>query len=807
MDFQFIPIDYSYFDFNGRNYVKIFGKSASGKRICLVDDYSPNFWLILKEGVSEKEIETLISHIESIEVGKADRKSKIEKIEIKEKNYLGKRVNAINVFVTNHKDLHDVATEIGESEIIESRREYDINILSKYIIHSGFEPLKWYNVNADLISGDEYGALASNLNVDLCLHLNTFKETEDKPFHPKVFAYDIETDDILGKGKILMISVYGTDYQRVFTLKKTKNQPSYVQKYDNEAEMIEGFVDAIKKETPDAICGYFSDGFDLPYLKERAKELKIPLNLGLDDSEPTFSKGRINSGKIEGIVHLDLYRFVNSVFYQYLQSESLKLDDVAYELLGERKEEFDLSKIKNLTEDDWNNFFSYNLKDSELTYKLFKKLWPDFLEFSRIVREPLFKICRDGMSTHVENYILHQLKNFDEIAEKKPTNDNISERRGLGKYEGAFVYEPKPGLYEDIVMFDFTSMYSSVIISYNLSKSTYEGLDDNGLPYFTNKKGFFPIMLEEIIEKRKKYKREYAKNKNNLTKARSNAYKLLANASYGYLGFFGARYYSRESAATTTRLAKENILKAIKKIEKKGYTILYSDTDSIAFIRGKDSKQKIKEYLEELNEGLQGIMELDLENYYDRGLFVSTRSGESGAKKKYALLMEDGNLKIRGFETVRRDWCILARDLQSKILKLILTEGNETKALALLERTIQTLKSGEVQIEKLILKNQLKKSIDSYLSKGPHVAAAEKMKEKGIPIYEGLVIEYFIGEISEKSKKISDKVFLPDEEAKYDYDYYLNNQIIPVVENIFAVFGVDVNELVRDKKQKSLGDY
>ena len=314
-------------------------------------------------------------------------------------------------------------------------------------------------------------------------------------------------------------------------------------------------------------------------------------------------------------------------------------------------------------------------------------------------------------------------------------------------------------------------------------------------------------MLEEIIKKRKKYKREYAQKKNNLTKARSNAYKLLANASYGYLGFFGARYYSRESAAATARLAKENILKAIKKIEDKGYTILYSDTDSIAFVRGENSKQKIKEFLKELNEGLPGIMELDLEDFNDRGIFVSTRSGESGAKKKYALLMENGELKIRGFETVRRDWCILARDLQSKILKLILTDGNETKALALLEKTIKTLKEGTVPVEKLILKNQLKKSIDSYVSKGPHVVAAEKMKEKGIPIHEGLVVEYYVGEISGNSKKIGDKVFLPDEEAKYDYDYYLNNQILPVVENIFAVFDVDVNHLLKDKDQKSLGDF
>ena len=77
------------------------------------------------------------------------------------------------------------------------------------------------------------------------------------------------------------------------------------------------------------------------------------------------------------------------------------------------------------------------------------------------------------MSKNVESYILHNLKEFNEIPEKRPTHDEISERRSRGKYEGAFVFEPVPGLYENIAMWDFASSYGSTIVTYNLSKSTF----------------------------------------------------------------------------------------------------------------------------------------------------------------------------------------------------------------------------------------------------------------------------------------------------------------------------------------------
>ncbi len=795
MKFEFVPVDYDYFDFEGRNYVKLVGRNEKGKKVCVVDSYEPNFYVILKKGAKPDKV---VKKIEGIEVSKASRTSKVLKTEVVDKKFLGKDVKAIRVFVTNHKDLHDVASEIGDMKEIEVRREYDLQIISKYIKENGVDPLMWHSVEGDILGVDDFGGIADAFDVDICVGAKKImKLKEEKEFKPKILAYDIETDDVeLGKGEILMVSLYGEGIKKVLTWKKCDKVQDYVECFKDEGEMIEKFVEYVNEYDPDILTGYFSDGFDLPYLKAASQKNKVKLALGVDGKGPTFTRGRIPSGKINGIVHVDLFRFVDAVFSQYLQSETLSLNEVAGELVGESKEDFDFNKLPHMTDKDWYSFFSYNLQDAVVTFKLAEKLWPDMLEFSKIVKEPLFEVTRDRMSSHVENYLLHNLDRFDEISEKRPGHDEIGRRRAMGKYEGAFVFEPSPGLYDNLVMFDFTSMYASVIVSYNLSKATFDGKD------FEKEPGFFPIMLGEIIEKRKTHKKEFAKNPSGMLRARSNAYKLLANAAYGYQGFFGARYYCREAAAATAKFAKDNILKAIDTIEKKGYKIIYGDTDSIAFLQGDKSKKDVLKFLKEINADLPGIMELDLEDFYGRGLFVSKRGNAGGAKKKYALVDSKGKIKIRGFETVRRDWCKLTRHLQSEVLSKILKDGNEKKALELLKKILEDLKRRKINLDDLMMRTQLRRPLNEYLAEGPHVVAARKMEAEGIPVSPGMVIEYFIGEGT--GKRVGDRVYLPEEKAKYDMDYYLNNQILPAVENIFDVFDVSVKEIAEGEKQEKL---
>src|SRR3989338_4425299 len=138
----------------------------------------------------------------------------------------------------------------------------------------------------------------------------------------------------------------------------------------------------------------------------------------------------------------------------------------------------------------------------------------------------------------------------------------------------------------------------------------------------------------------------------------------------------------------------------------------------------KKTNSQALEFLKKINSELPGIMELELEDFYKRGIWVTTRKGEFGAKKKYALINHDGKMKIRGFETVRRNWCNLARELQNKVLQRILQEGNEKSALELVKKTIEDLKERNVERDEIIIRTQLKKPLSEYKAITPHVIAA-----------------------------------------------------------------------------------
>lgn len=815
METKFIPIDYDYFDYEGKNYAKIYGRDGARKKICVVDTCPVYLWAILKKGVTEKLLKNLILDIKTLELDLKGRKTKVENVEFHTKNFLGEEVKALKIFATNYKDLQDIANLL-DSPLIDKRRGYDLGYITQYIIEKNIDPMNWYLIEGDEIKGDDFLEIKKDLKVDLVLKLNNAKKI-DEEFSPKVLAFDIETDSLKAReGEILMISLYGKNYKKVITWKKEKTDKDYVLFVQDEKEMLSKFVEEVKNYSPDFLVGYNSDLFDLPFIKERSEILKMKINLGLDNSPIKFSRGTTIIGKISGISHIDLIKFIKTAYAQYMQSETLSLNEVAKEFLGDNKKKFKFEHSSKL-DGKWNEYYEYNLHDSNLTYQLFEKFWPDLLEFSKVIKEPIFDISRNGLSKQIEEYILHNLNFYNEIPEKRPTHNEISSRIQRGSVEGAFVYEPRAGIYENLVMFDFTSMHTSIIISHNISKGTltddkknsYESPEimidgKNRHFYFSKKPGFFPMLLHELFLKRKKFKDEYKKNPNPITKARSNAFKVLSASAHGYIGFSGARYYSWESSSSILAFVRKYNKEIIEKIQNSGHRVIYGDTDSVAFTCEHHSKEEIHKLLDKLNDELPGVMHLELEGFFKRGIWVTTRHGETGAKKKYALISEEGNVKIRGFETVRRDWCKLARTTQDKVIRLILENGEEKKALEFVKNVVEKLKSREIEKEELMIRTQLKKSISDYKAISPHVIAAMKMKEKKEPVSEGTLVEYYIAEDNGKGKLVREKVKLPSEEGKYDIDYYLEKQIFPSVENIFQVFKINIKEFIDKQKQENL---
>ncbi len=163
-------------------------------------------------------------------------------------------------------------------------------------------------------------------------------------------------------------------------------------------------------------------------------------------------------------------------------------------------------------------------------------------------------------------------------------------------------------------------------------------------------------------------------------------------------------------------------------------------------------------------------------------------------------------MKVRGFETVRRNSSFIAKDVQKEVLGILLKEGDTKKATTYVKTVIDQMRKNAIPLDKVLINTQLQKSIESYESFTPHVAAAMRMRERGIQVGAGTIIKFVV---VRGVGKIRDKVRLLDETKQCDYDpeYYINNQIIPAVEKIFAVLGVSADELQNKAAQSTLGKW
>jgi len=821
---RFIPLDYDYTSpREGSSIVRIFGRTDKGKRICVIDSMRQFFYIIPRP---KTDLRKFSEKVKKAEFEHSSRTVRIPEVKIVTKSFMGREMEMLQVFLNNPQDINSVKDGLREFKEIDHKKEMDINFITRYIIEKDVKPLIWHDVEGSEVNGLEYG----DLDVDIILEAQKITPSDNQTeFKPRILAFDIETTEFeLGKGEIIMLSLADDKVQKVFTWKKFKDPPKEVEFVKDEAELIERFISFVEEYKPDVLTGYFSDGFDLPYIRARADLHGIKLNLGVDGSNVSFIRGGLPSCEIRGIVHVDLFKFVDNIISPNLQSETISLNDVAKELIGEEKVKVDLSKITKemrdgtSKEEELRKFSLYSLQDSVLTAKLFEKMWHNISELTKTVSEPLFDVSRSSYSTLVEDNIIHHLKRFNEVAETRPIREDIESRRMRPRYTGAFVKEPEAGIYDDVAVFDFRSFYPNVIVSFNISAPTITEKHERGdyeTPefefegekrkfYFQKEKGFIPRILNELLDKRKEVKARLKKERSPVLEAEDYALKTLLNASYGYFGFFGARYYSLESAASITAICRYYIHRTIEDIEKSGFNVIYSDTDSIMFNLEDKKEKDALEVLEKINKSLPGTMELELERFYKRGIFVMKKTGEGGAKKKYALLSKDGTLKIRGFESVRRDKCDLSRELQEFVLKETLDEGKADRALKHVKKTIEDVKNKAIPTDRLVIRTQLTKPIEEYVAIGPHVAVAKRMREKGMPIKEGGLIEYVIASGTEKL--IRERARMPDEvkEGGYDSEYYINNQIIPAIEGIFNVFGISTEDLrIGKKKQKSLGEF
>ncbi len=801
MKTQFYPTDINYTVKNGKPIIQLYGRTTKDKRICVLDeDFEPYFYVV--GDIDVKVLEAL-----------QQEDYKVIRVEKVKKNLNEYETEALKVFVNLPKGmpvLKDLAKQLGVDVY-----EYDIFYTRRYLIDKGIIPLTLTEVEGEEVSAQSRVT---------CIKAKNIKPAGEETLQPKILAVDIETYNPENridtrKNPILMIGLHGKDFSRVITWKKFATKEKYIEFVASEADCLQRFVELVNDYGPDMLVGYFSDGFDLPYIVDRAKINKVKLDIGLDYSDLEILGKTQKEAKITGIAHIDIFKFIRKVIARSLKTDTYTLDAVGKELVGETKHKVDIEKFFKVWDkggEELEEYCKYNLQDCVLTYKLTEKVLPNLIEFVRIIKLPPYDINRMTFSTFVEWYLMNQASAKNEILLNRPRKSEEMQRMS-DRIKGAFVYEPKPGFYQNITVFDYRSLYPSIIASHNISRGTLNckcckdtpkmQTDRGTFWYCAKRKGLFSTVISELILRRAELKKQLKTSKDPLLAARSEALKVLANSFYGYMGFAPARYYCIECAESTTAWARHYIHKAIETAQQSGFTVLYSDTDSVFLLLEKKTKEDALALMEKINKDLPGLMELDYEGFYPAGIFVSIKAGDSGAKKKYALLDEKGTMKIKGFESVRRNWSFIAKDVQRTVLEIILKEHDPKKAKAYVRDIVEQMRKNKIPLAKVVIHTALSKEIEAYTSIGPHVAAAQRMQAKGQTAGAGTIVKYVV--VKGKGKVIRDKVRLPEEttQEEYDGEYYIQNQIIPGVERIFAVLDIKVDDLVSETKQSSLAGF
>jgi DNA polymerase-2 len=371
--------------------------------------------------------------------------------------------------------------------------------------------------------------------------------------------------------------------------------------------------------------------------------------------------------------------------------------------------------------------------------------------------------------------------------------------------QGGHVLEPVTGLHQNVWVFDFKSLYPSLIRTFNIDPLSYvaEPAPDADLirtpvGAFAREPAILPGMLDDLFPRR-----EAAKQ--NGDAVASHAIKILMNSFYGVLGTSACRFYNPALANSITGTGKEILLWSKRWFEAQGFTVLYGDTDSL-FVKspGGDPAQMLERgggLASALNTDLdahvreqwrvQSRLELRCEKLYLKLFLPHSRNSTRGASKRYAGLRHGGGLddvEFVGMEVVRRDWTALARQVQRELYQRLFT-GQPVDAY--LAEIVRRVRAGLLD-EALVYRKNLRKHADDYTATTPpHVVAARK---SALP--EGRLISYVM---TSAGPEPLDNIRHP-----LDREHYVLKQVKPVAEPVLETLGLDFERVIGDSRQIDL---
>jgi len=344
------------------------------------------------------------------------------------------------------------------------------------------------------------------------------------------------------------------------------------------------------------------------------------------------------------------------------------------------------------------------------------------------------------------------------------------------------------------------SLYPNIMITQNVSPDTYVAPTEPEPPCGVNvapevnhrfrvePPSFYKEVLSRLIAARDEIRPKLKKldpksSEYRVLDARQRAVKVITNASYGYTGWIGARWYIKPVAEATTAWGRQTILNTIDLVKKAGLEVVYGDTDSL-FV--KHDPEKVGKVSGQIEETLG--LEIKPDKVYDRILFTE-------AKKRYCGLLPDGRLDVVGLEVIRGDWAAVAKNVQEGVLDIILKERSTEKAMKFVRQFISDLREKKVPYRDLVIWKALTKPLEEYAVRAPHVEAAKLLREKGWELSIGDKLGYVItegpGRLYEKAKP-----YVLASHDDVDIEYYVTNQVLPAAFRILSMFGIKEEDLL-----------
>jgi len=516
--------------------------------------------------------------------------------------------------------------------------------------------------------------------------------------------------------ELLLISLLSFSTKDIITFgvgpfTNTDPKVKYVQCVD-EYDLLQRFLAHWHSNIPEIVTGWNCQLYDIPYLAKRItrilgeKPCKTLSPWGLVTNEEIFLQGRphlvYDIGGVTVLDYLDLYKK-----FTYKAQESYRLDYISSVELGQKKlDHSEYDTFKDFYTNGWQKFVEYNIIDVKLV---------DALEEKMKLVELAVTMAYDAKVNFTD--VFYQVRMWDMIIYNDLKKKNIAippkeDEDKSDKYAGAYVKEPKPGVYEWVVSFDLNSLYPHLIMQYNISPETlleerFRGVSvdkllneevdlsnlkdvtvcPNGAVFTTKKRGFLPKLMDKIYSERVIFKKKMIQAKKDYEKKPSKALereisrcnniqmakKIQLNSAYGAIGNNYFRYYKLANAEAITlggqfsiRWIENRMNKYMNNVLKttgEDYVIA-SDTDSIYLNMGHfvDAVFKGREKTTEgIVNFLDKVCEVELEKYISSSYEALATYVNAYEQKMF---MKRETIAERGIWTAKKRYILNAWDIE-----------------------------------------------------------------------------------------------------------------------------------------------